>query len=222
MHTVSHRFCKFEWKVGNAFRAKPSPAHTENRRNRLSVQRCTCMRATVRSETYKVNWLMGGSRSRHCVLQVMKQYSLPIHPPKIEVKSVFLSRKESLMTLTARERAMLWWFIGLGMAFIAFSQWSSHRAILGFLSLLVACCTMVEAVRIHLRPRPFILSPARILIMCIVCFLPSIIIVGVLFYSRTFLFTIEEICYLFLSLLWLGTGIWLAFRYFSFQRKELK
>src|SRR5205807_10000524 len=35
LYTVSYRFCKFDREAENTSRAKPSPAHTKNRRDRL-------------------------------------------------------------------------------------------------------------------------------------------------------------------------------------------
>jgi hypothetical protein len=121
------------------------------------------------------------------------------------------------MILTDRERALIYWLIGLTMIFVTIGQWSAHSTTTLFVSLLAACCAVIVAVRTHLRPKSFTLSPTKSLILIIVCFLPCIIAMSVFLYFRD-LSTIDKFCTFFPALLWLGTGIWLAFR--SFRREK--
>jgi hypothetical protein len=142
------------------------------------------------------------------------------------------SKKEILMTLTARVRSLFYWLMALNMVFIAITQWFSHSAT-GFsvtgicLSLFAACCSVVEAMRTRLHPRPFTLSLAKLLIIVVVMVVVSIgsgttMAMAVLTHFDT-LSAVGKICSLsliLLSLLWLGAGSWLAFRYFCLWRKK--
>ena len=136
------------------------------------------------------------------------------------------------MILTARARPLLYWLIGLSMVCSAIVQWLSHGAT-GLsvtsivLSLVGACLSVVQAVRVHLHPRPFTLTLglAKLLIVVLV-FIPSSTIIAMAVFLTHFdtpISTVDKICFLLTtlpSLLYLGAGSWLAFRYFCLWRER--